>query len=64
MPCEGYEVPSVTMRMETMDSDQDFKEPPPSQQVEVYLPLTLIARHANAGVAQKKGKDQADRVPD
>ena len=26
--------------------------------------LMLIARHANADIAQKKGKDQADRVPD
>ena len=28
---EGYEVPSVTMLMETVDSDEDFEQPPPSQ---------------------------------
>ena len=28
---EGYEVPLVTMRMETVDSDEDFEQPPPSQ---------------------------------
>ena len=28
---EGYEVPRVTMRMETVDSDEDFEQPPPSQ---------------------------------
>ena len=28
---EGYEVTRVTMRMETVDSDEDFDQPPPSQ---------------------------------
>ena len=58
-----YEVPSVTMRMETEVSDQDFEEPLPSQ-VEADLLSMPIARHANEGVAQKKGKDWADKVPD
>ena len=40
---EGYEVPSVTMRMETVDSDQDFEEPPPPSQVYVGFQSMLIA---------------------
>ena len=28
---EVYEVPRVTMRMETVDSDEDFEQAPPSQ---------------------------------
>ena len=40
---EGYEVPSVSMRMETVDSDQDFEEPPPSQVYVDFLSM-LIAR--------------------
>ena len=26
---EGYEVPHVTMHMETVDSDEDLEQPPP-----------------------------------
>ena len=48
------------MSMDTVDSDQDFQEPP-TFQVEVDLLLMLITRYANAVVAQKKGKDRADR---
>ena len=28
---EGYEVPRLTIHMETVDSDEDFEQPPPSQ---------------------------------
>ena len=40
---EGYEVPSVTMRMETVDSDEDFDEPPPPSQVYVDFLSMLIS---------------------
>ena len=41
---EGYEVPSVTMRMETVDSDQDLEEQPQPSQVYVDFLSMLIAR--------------------
>ena len=39
---EGYEVPRVTMHMETVDSDEDFEQPPPSQ---VALALHRVRVH-------------------
>ena len=43
---EGYEVPSVTMHMETVDSDQDFEEPPQQSQEYVDFLSMLIAKYA------------------
>ena len=43
---EGYEVPSVTIRMETVDSDQDFEETLPPSQVYVDFLSMLIAKYA------------------
>ena len=40
---EGYEVPSVTMLMETVDSDEDFEEPPLPFQVYVDFLSMLIS---------------------
>ena len=40
---EGYEVPSVTMRMETVDSNQDFEKQTTPSQVYVDFLSMLIA---------------------
>ena len=40
---KGYEVPSVTMRMETVDSDEDLEEPPQPSQVYVdFLSMWIL----------------------
>ena len=60
MHCEGYDVPVQTLRIQTVDSDQDCYQQQPSQE-EVDLQAVLIASHADqliateARVAQIKG---------
>ena len=45
--------PSVTMHMETVDSDEDFEQPPP-----LHYGRVTGARKTDGCIAQRKGKGE------